>query len=193
MRFLLLFYILLEDVILTSYLAGYNFRYPNYYYDAEGVYSRDLLKVNGIRFIVLMGGEGRKFDIVSLVLNISCVFMNLCRLFLDLLSLALLLVSVSKSLLLFLYLSLLLPFCFAVTRLLTSLCRSGVALLGVASVLVDLILMYVSLYLLSPHPLPASLSVSVIASSTPTFSLSLSLSLILYLSHTSPPQVLLPS
>lgn len=60
---------------LTS-TAGYNFRYPTYYYDASGVYSRDLLKVNGIRFIVLIAGEGRKFDIISLVLNISYVFVR---------------------------------------------------------------------------------------------------------------------
>ncbi|XP_064633539.1 P2X purinoceptor 4-like isoform X2 [Lineus longissimus] len=49
---------------------GWNFRYGDYYSDG-GVKKRTLVKAYGIRFVILVEGQGGKFDIVELLLNLG--------------------------------------------------------------------------------------------------------------------------
>ncbi|KAM4809189.1 P2X purinoceptor 4 [Rhinophrynus dorsalis] len=50
---------------------GYNFRFAKYYKDANGVESRTLMKVYGIRFDILVFGTAGKFDIIPTMINIG--------------------------------------------------------------------------------------------------------------------------
>ncbi|KAG8456106.1 hypothetical protein GDO86_002052 [Hymenochirus boettgeri] len=50
---------------------GYNFRFAKYYKDNNGVESRTLMKVYGIRFDVLVFGTAGKFDIIPTMINIG--------------------------------------------------------------------------------------------------------------------------
>jgi len=50
---------------------GYNYRYAYYQIDASGRKMRDLYKLFGIRFIFLVSGNGGKFDIGVLLLNLG--------------------------------------------------------------------------------------------------------------------------
>ncbi|OCU02072.1 hypothetical protein XELAEV_180078332mg, partial [Xenopus laevis] len=50
---------------------GYNFRFAKYYKDSNGVESRTLMKVYGIRFDILVFGTAGKFDIIPTMINIG--------------------------------------------------------------------------------------------------------------------------
>jgi len=54
----------------TTFSPGFNFRYVNYYVE-DATQFRDLTKVYGIRFLVLISGVGKKFNIVPLLVNIG--------------------------------------------------------------------------------------------------------------------------
>ncbi|XP_003384136.1 PREDICTED: P2X purinoceptor 4-like [Amphimedon queenslandica] len=50
---------------------GFNFRYPRYYRDQNGDDVRDVWKVYGIKFEIVVTGEGRKFSFTTLVLALG--------------------------------------------------------------------------------------------------------------------------
>uniref|UniRef100_F6ZCV5 P2X purinoceptor n=1 Tax=Xenopus tropicalis TaxID=8364 RepID=F6ZCV5_XENTR len=50
---------------------GYNFRFAKYFKDSNGVESRSLMKVYGIRFDILVFGTAGKFDIIPTMINIG--------------------------------------------------------------------------------------------------------------------------
>ncbi|XP_038059541.1 P2X purinoceptor 4-like [Patiria miniata] len=50
---------------------GYNFRFSNFYQDANGTDTRTLFKAYGIMFKVIVTGTAGKFDFVPLMLNIG--------------------------------------------------------------------------------------------------------------------------
>ncbi|XP_067261559.1 P2X purinoceptor 5 isoform X1 [Chanodichthys erythropterus] len=54
-----------------SVTSGYNFRFARYYNDAEGQTYRNLFKVYGIRFDILVNGKAGKFSIIPTVINIG--------------------------------------------------------------------------------------------------------------------------
>ncbi|XP_048044275.1 P2X purinoceptor 5 [Megalobrama amblycephala] len=54
-----------------SVTSGYNFRFARYYSDAEGQTYRNLFKVYGIRFDILVNGKAGKFSIIPTVINIG--------------------------------------------------------------------------------------------------------------------------
>jgi hypothetical protein len=70
-------FVRVDDPKKDTFSKGYNFRYANYYYlpdpNNPNQFSehRDLFKVYGIRFIFLLTGQGGKFDIVPLIINIG--------------------------------------------------------------------------------------------------------------------------
>ncbi|XP_067294442.1 P2X purinoceptor 5 [Pseudorasbora parva] len=54
-----------------SVTSGYNFRFARYYNDAAGQTYRNLFKVYGIRFDILVSGKAGKFSIIPTVINIG--------------------------------------------------------------------------------------------------------------------------
>ncbi|CAM9116715.1 unnamed protein product [Lampetra planeri] len=50
---------------------GYNFRFSRYFRDANGTESRALIKAYGIRFVVQVYGQGRKFNIIPTLMNVG--------------------------------------------------------------------------------------------------------------------------
>ncbi|XP_051531107.1 P2X purinoceptor 5 isoform X2 [Myxocyprinus asiaticus] len=54
-----------------SVTSGYNFRFARYYKDAAGQAYRNLFKVYGIRFDILVNGKAGKFSIIPTVINIG--------------------------------------------------------------------------------------------------------------------------
>jgi P2X purinoceptor 4 len=59
-----------------TFSVGYNYRYANYYHQLDPdsntqIEYRDLYKVYGIRIVFISNGEGRRFDIVPLLVNIG--------------------------------------------------------------------------------------------------------------------------
>ncbi|XP_026106543.1 P2X purinoceptor 5 isoform X1 [Carassius auratus] len=55
----------------NSVIGGYNFRFARYYNDAAGQPYRNLFKVYGIRFDILVNGKAGKFSIIPTVINIG--------------------------------------------------------------------------------------------------------------------------
>lgn len=77
--FLMNFYFRIDDPN-NGFSKGYNFRYANYYYLPDGdnfMEYRDLFKVYGLRFVILLTGQAGKFSIVPLIINIGKKFLNL--------------------------------------------------------------------------------------------------------------------
>nr|AAI62598.1 P2rx5 protein [Danio rerio]AAI62608.1 P2rx5 protein [Danio rerio] len=54
-----------------SVTSGYNFRFARYYNDAAGQTYRNLFKVYGIRFDILVNGKAGRFSIIPTVINIG--------------------------------------------------------------------------------------------------------------------------
>ncbi|XP_056126051.1 P2X purinoceptor 5 isoform X1 [Rhinichthys klamathensis goyatoka] len=54
-----------------SVTSGYNFRFARYYSDAAGQTYRNLFKVYGIRFDILVNGKAGKFSIIPTVIKIG--------------------------------------------------------------------------------------------------------------------------
>uniref|UniRef100_A0A8C1QY66 P2X purinoceptor n=2 Tax=Cyprinus carpio TaxID=7962 RepID=A0A8C1QY66_CYPCA len=52
-------------------ISGYNFRFARYYNDAAGQSYRNLFKVYGIRFDILVNGKAGKFNIIPTVISIG--------------------------------------------------------------------------------------------------------------------------
>ncbi|XP_073696296.1 P2X purinoceptor 5 [Garra rufa] len=55
----------------NSATLGYNFRFARYYNDAAGQPYRNLFKVYGIRFDILVNGKAGRFSIIPTVINIG--------------------------------------------------------------------------------------------------------------------------
>ncbi|XP_042613284.1 P2X purinoceptor 5-like [Cyprinus carpio] len=55
----------------NSVTSGYNFRFARYYNDAAGQTYRNLFKVYGIRFDILVNGKAGRFSIIPTVINIG--------------------------------------------------------------------------------------------------------------------------
>ncbi|XP_041657552.1 P2X purinoceptor 5 [Cheilinus undulatus] len=55
----------------SSVTSGYNFRYARYYKDQSGGNYRDLYKVYGIRFDIMVNGQAGKFNIVPTIIAIG--------------------------------------------------------------------------------------------------------------------------
>jgi len=59
----------------NPFSAGFNYRYTHNYWintnESELVEYRDLIKVNGLRFLVLVSGFGGKFDVVPMFVNLG--------------------------------------------------------------------------------------------------------------------------
>ncbi|XP_043096443.1 P2X purinoceptor 5 [Puntigrus tetrazona] len=55
----------------NSDISGYNFRFARYYSDTAGQTYRNLFKVYGIRFDILVNGKAGRFSIVPTVINIG--------------------------------------------------------------------------------------------------------------------------
>lgn len=60
-----------SDKSQPSVTSGYNFRFARYYSDAAGQTYRNLFKVYGIRFDILVNGKAGKFNIIPTVINIG--------------------------------------------------------------------------------------------------------------------------
>ncbi|TRY94440.1 hypothetical protein DNTS_011366 [Danionella cerebrum] len=60
-----------SDNLQHSATSGYNFRFARYYNDAAGQTFRNLFKVYGIRFDILVNGKAGKFSIIPTVINIG--------------------------------------------------------------------------------------------------------------------------
>ncbi|XP_077087587.1 P2X purinoceptor 5 isoform X1 [Siphateles boraxobius] len=60
-----------SDMSQPSVTSGYNFRFARYYSDAAGQTYRNLFKVYGIRFDILVNGKAGKFSIIPTVINIG--------------------------------------------------------------------------------------------------------------------------
>ncbi|XP_060060162.1 P2X purinoceptor 5 isoform X2 [Erinaceus europaeus] len=69
-----------------SISSGYNFRFARYYHDAAGVEFRTLLKVYGIRFVVMVNGKAGKFGIIPTGINVASglALMGIASFFCDL-------------------------------------------------------------------------------------------------------------
>nr|KAF6312056.1 hypothetical protein mPipKuh1_013021 [Pipistrellus kuhlii] len=67
-----------------SLYPGYNFRYAKYYQE-NNVEKRTLIKVFGIRFDILVFGDGGKFDIITLIVYIGSTlsYFGLATVFID--------------------------------------------------------------------------------------------------------------
>nr|XP_032800969.1 P2X purinoceptor 4-like [Petromyzon marinus] len=50
---------------------GYNFRFSRYFLNANGTESRALIKAYGVRFVVQVYGQGRKFNIIPTLMNVG--------------------------------------------------------------------------------------------------------------------------
>uniref|UniRef100_A0A673KKX6 P2X purinoceptor n=1 Tax=Sinocyclocheilus rhinocerous TaxID=307959 RepID=A0A673KKX6_9TELE len=55
----------------NSAISGYNFRFARYYNDAAGQTYRNLFKVYGIRFDILVNGKAGRFSIIPTVISIG--------------------------------------------------------------------------------------------------------------------------
>jgi hypothetical protein len=54
----------------SSVAAGYNFRYADKY-EVNGIKYRTLIKAYGLRFVIVVNGQARKFDFIPLFLTIG--------------------------------------------------------------------------------------------------------------------------
>nr|XP_055055986.1 P2X purinoceptor 5 isoform X1 [Misgurnus anguillicaudatus] len=55
----------------NSFTSGYNFRFARYFKDAAGETYRNLYKVYGIRFDIMVNGKAGKFNIIPTMINIG--------------------------------------------------------------------------------------------------------------------------
>ncbi|CAF0994952.1 unnamed protein product [Didymodactylos carnosus] len=53
---------------------GFNFRFVSHWKDEQGHRCRTLTKAFGLRFLITIGGESGKFDLLTLTMNIGSIF-----------------------------------------------------------------------------------------------------------------------
>lgn len=70
LRHYLLFYFARLDDAKAPIAPGYNFRFARYY-EKDGKLHRTLFKAYGIRYVVLVYGQGGQFSVVPLFLNLG--------------------------------------------------------------------------------------------------------------------------